>query len=104
MLDDETDGHVDNLCCFLRPGVVALTWTDDPNDPQYPISLDAFQRLQAMRDARGRALDIIKLPMPRTPVMMSAREAAGVLAPSEGAARPRDVLVGVQDLDRICGS
>ena len=27
-------------------------------------------------------------------------EAAGVLAPSEGAARPRDVLVGVQDLDR----
>jgi len=25
------------------------------------------------------------------------------LAPSEGAARPRDVLVGVQDLDRICG-
>jgi S-DNA-T family DNA segregation ATPase FtsK/SpoIIIE len=25
-----------------------------------------------------------------------------VLAPSEGAARPRDVLVGVQDLDRIC--
>lgn len=80
VLDDETDGHVDNLCCFLRPGVVALTWTDDPSDPQYSISLDAFQRLQAMRDARGRALDIIKLPMPRTPVMMSEREAAGVLA------------------------
>ncbi len=31
-------------------------------------------------------------------------EEAGVLAPSEGAARPREVLVGFQDLDRICGS
>lgn len=78
-LHDETDGHVDNLCCFLRPGVVALAWTDDEQDPQYPISLDAYRRLQAMRDARGRALEIIKLPIPRTPICMSLAEAAGVL-------------------------
>ena len=26
--------HVDNLVCFVRPGVVALSWTDDENDPQ----------------------------------------------------------------------
>ena len=78
-LYDETDGHVDNLCCFLRPGVVALAWTDDEQDPQYPISLDAYRRLQAMRDARGRALEIIKLPIPRTPICMSPAEAAGVL-------------------------
>ena len=31
-------------------------------------------------------------------------EEAGVLSPSEGGARPRDVLVGIQDLDRICGT
>lgn len=30
-------------------------------------------------------------------------EEAGILAPSEGGARPREVLAGVQDLDRICG-
>ncbi len=35
---DETTGHVDNLACFLRPGVVALTWTDDRSDPQYERS------------------------------------------------------------------
>jgi len=32
---DETDGHVDDICCFVRPGVVALSWTDDRADPQY---------------------------------------------------------------------
>ena len=38
---DETDGHVDNLCAFVRPGEVVLTWTDDRRDPQYEISRDA---------------------------------------------------------------
>ena len=32
--DAITNGHVDNLACFVRPGVVALSWTDDVNDPQ----------------------------------------------------------------------
>ena len=27
-------GHVDNMCCFIRPGVVALAWCDNPDDPQ----------------------------------------------------------------------
>jgi agmatine/peptidylarginine deiminase len=29
-----TNGHVDNFCCFVRPGVVLLAWTDDASDPQ----------------------------------------------------------------------
>lgn len=79
-LHDETDGHVDNLCCFLRPGVVALAWTDDERDPQHAISRDALRRLEAARDARGRRLEVIKLPIPRHPIVMTAAEAAGVLA------------------------
>ena len=78
IVNDETDGHVDNLCCFLRPGVVALAWTDDPQDPQYPVSQDAYARLRGMRDARGRTLDIVKLPIPARPVMMSDGEAGEI--------------------------
>lgn len=36
--DAITNGHVDNLACFVRPGVVALSWTDDVNDPQVSLN------------------------------------------------------------------
>jgi agmatine deiminase len=74
---DETDGHVDNIVCFARPGVVLLTWTDDESDPQYPISCDALSRLESATDARGRALEVIRLPAPG-PIVIGASEAAGV--------------------------
>ena len=36
--DDDTNGHVDNFACFVRPGVVLLAWTDDTKDPQVCVS------------------------------------------------------------------
>lgn len=74
---DETGGHIDNLACFVRPGVVLLTWCDDPADPHYQISRAAQERLQGARDAKGRALTVEHIPMP-TPMFISAEEAAGV--------------------------
>ncbi|TFU05877.1 agmatine deiminase [Polymorphobacter arshaanensis] len=74
---DETDGHTDNFCRFVAPGEVILTWTDDRTDPQYDISSEAFERLQAMTDARGRKLKIHKLHQP-DPAPITAIEAAGV--------------------------
>jgi len=76
---DETDGHVDNLACFARPGVVLLSWVDDPGDPQHAVSHDALERLEAATDARWRAFEVIKLPAPG-PLAATAEEAAGVEA------------------------
>lgn len=87
VFNDETDGHVDNLCCFVRPGEVALTWSDDRDDPQYEISRDALKRLSAARDARGRRLKVHKLPQPG-PLLVTPEEAAGV-EPREGS-QPRE--------------
>lgn len=84
--DDETDGHIDNLACFARPGVVLLTWTGDAADPQHAISRDARERLEAATDARGRSLEVICLPAPG-PLTMTAQESEGVDA-VEGT-RPR---------------
>jgi agmatine deiminase len=75
--NDETDGHIDNLACFARPGVVLLMSTDDSEDPQYAISHDAQRRLEGATDARGRSLEVILLPCPG-PVTITAEEAQGV--------------------------
>lgn len=83
---DETAGHVDNLACFVRPGVVALTWTDDERDPQYARSLAAERMLLASHDAAGRRLEVHRVHQPG-PLFMTDAEAA-TIQPAEGS-RPR---------------
>jgi agmatine deiminase len=85
VFNDETSGHIDNMACFAGPGRVCLTWTDDRNDPQHAISLDAWERLNDTRDAQGRRLEVFKVPMPG-PLHMTAEEAGG-LVPSESMKR-----------------
>lgn len=75
--NDETNGHVDNICTFIRPGVVALTWTDDKSDPQYEISQENYEILQSVTDAKGRKLEIHKIHQPN-PVLITAEESQGV--------------------------
>lgn len=84
---DETSGHIDNLACFVRPGEIALTWTDNRRDPQHAVSLDALGRLLDGRDARGRRFTVHKLPMPG-PLTLTAKEAAGII-PRQGTKRRR---------------
>jgi agmatine deiminase len=75
--NDETDGHIDELCCFVKPGVVLLTWTDSKRDALYRVCRDAFDRLAQSRDARGRKFVIHKLPQPG-PLYVTKKEASGV--------------------------
>jgi agmatine deiminase len=77
VIGDETDGHIDNLACFARPGEVVLASTANRRDPQHAVCESAYARLRAARDARGRRLKVHRLPLPR-PLRMTAREAAGI--------------------------
>jgi agmatine deiminase len=61
---DSTDGHVDNLACFVRPGVVAALVTDDPDDSHYAPLRENLRRLKAAKDASGRSLEIIEIRQP----------------------------------------
>ena len=75
--NDETNGHVDNICNFVKPGVVVLAWTDDENDPQYEISKQAYDYLSSETDAKGRKLEIHKLYCP-APILITKQESMGV--------------------------
>lgn len=92
---DETDGHVDNMACFIRPGEIVLAWTDDEADPQFARSAEALAYLEGQQDAQGRALKIHKLPLP-APLYRTADEESGIDTSAD--AEPR------QSGDRLAGS
>lgn len=64
LYNDETDGHVDNCCCFVAPGELVLAWTDDPDNPNYGRCRAALSVIEQSRDARGRELKVHKMPLP----------------------------------------
>ena len=63
---DNTCGHVDNLACFAAPGVVLALSEDDPSDSQYDALRENLERLHGERDAKGRRLNVIEVPQPRS--------------------------------------
>jgi agmatine deiminase len=77
LFNDETDGHVDNFCCYVRPGEVLLAWTDDPQNPNYSRCQEALRVLESTTDARGRHFVVHKMPIPG-PLFATAEECDGV--------------------------
>ncbi|HEX3652452.1 MAG TPA: agmatine deiminase family protein [Rhizomicrobium sp.] len=62
--DEETDGHVDNIACFVAPGRV-LIGVPPRAHPDYGPVMEAIRRLKDTRDAQGRALEIIEMAQPQ---------------------------------------
>ena len=66
---NETNGHIDDVACFIRPGEVACIYTDDKKHPFYRQSQDAYHTLCQMTDAKGRKLKVHKICCTKEPVM-----------------------------------
>jgi agmatine deiminase len=64
LVDDETDGHVDNLACFAKPGVVLALSEDDYLEPNFGALSDNLERLGKATDAKGRSLTVIPIHQP----------------------------------------
>lgn len=72
---EETNGHVDDLVCFARPGELVLLWTEDPSNPFYDICHDAYEILSKEIDAQGRKFKINKLEAPKVICSFTKQEA-----------------------------
>ena len=61
---DDTHGHVDDLCRFVKPGTVVLCREENPKDVNYRPLAENRERLQGMHLERGASIEVIDLPMP----------------------------------------
>ena len=64
--DSITDGHVDGLMTFVKPGVVLCSTTDDTAHPRHREYRESLDCLRRARDARGRTLEVIPVALPRS--------------------------------------
>ena len=62
--DDDTHGHVDDVCRCIGRRTVVLAEERSPSDPNYAILAENRERLQEATTADGERLEIVPLPMP----------------------------------------
>jgi agmatine deiminase len=69
---DDTHGHVDDLCRFVRPDTVVLCVERNASDANYRPLAESWERAHAMRLEDGRKLQVVPLPMP-APLVFSGQ-------------------------------
>lgn len=84
---DETNGHVDDVACFVAPGEVACIYTDNVNDPFYKVAQENYEALCNMTDAKGRRFKVHKVCTPKNKVLL---EGADTIESVPGTAPRRD--------------
>lgn len=99
---DDTSGHVDDFARFVRPGVVLLCREPKASDENHATLEEAREHLESARDAAGRRLEIVRLPMPEPVVFRKERLPASyanfyvsnslVLVPTYGDANDEQAL------------
>eukprot|EP00934_Nitzschia_sp_Nitz4_P001982 Nitzschia sp. Nitz4//scaffold15_size197535//19916//21016//NITZ4_001553-RA/size197535-processed-gene-0.4-mRNA-1//1//CDS//3329537640//1982//frame0 len=89
--DEDTNGHVDNFCCFSEPGHVVLAWTDDEtnNPDNYKRCRKAEEILIQTPDAQGRILQVHHLVLP-PPLKYTAEEVTSLSSGGDFVERTAD--------------
>ena len=64
VVGDDTHGHIDDICRFVKRDTVVLIQESNPNDINYRPLQENRERLEGMRLEDGSRIQIVPLPMP----------------------------------------
>lgn len=64
LVEDQTDGHVDNVAAFVAPATMVMQVCNDPNDPFYTVSQENLRRAEAFTTSKGKQIDIVPIEQP----------------------------------------
>ncbi len=70
---DDTHGHVDDLCRFVKEDTVVLVSEENPSDENYNLLNQNKERIQNIYMPNGSKLNVVPMPMPSPQVYKHQR-------------------------------
>ena len=65
LINDHTDGHIDELARFVSVDTIVCAYEDSPLDGNYHILKANYETLRNAVNQNGKPFNVVKLPMPR---------------------------------------
>lgn len=64
LVNDHTDGHIDELARFVAPNKIVCAYEDNEQDENYAILKNNYETLTEATSLEDKPFEVIKLPMP----------------------------------------